>query len=357
MQTKQIDNARLEAFQQNVVAMYNDAALALMTSIGHRTRLFDTMGTMESATSQEIADAAKLNERYVREWLNAMVVGGIIEYDPDTNTYSLPAEHAACLTREATPDNMAVMAQYFSILGHVEDKIVNCFQHGGGVPYRDFHRFHQVMAEDSGQTVLPALLDSILPLAPGIPQALKNGIDVLDIGCGSGRAAVLMGKTFPESRIVGYDLCDDAIFAAQEEAEREGLENVRFEIKDVTTFNEQEQYDLITAFDAIHDQARPDLVLKEIYAALRPGGVFLMQDIAASSHVHQNLDHPIGPLIYTISTMHCMTVSLAQNGMGLGTAWGEELAHSMLKDAGFIRFTTTRLPHDIFNTFFVATKD
>ena len=91
-----------------------------------------------------------------------------------------------------------------------------------------------------------------------------------------------------------------------------GLSNVRFEVKDVTALDEVSQYDLITAFDAIHDQAKPATVLASIFHALRPDGTYLMQDIAGSSHVHNNLDHPIAPFLYTISCMHCMTVSLAQ---------------------------------------------
>src|SRR5690606_3222684 len=109
--------------------------------------------------------------------------------------------------------------------------------------------------------------------------------------------------------------------------------------------------DLVTAFDAIHDQARPAAVLANIRRALRPGGVFLMQDIRASSHLERNKDHPLGPYLYTISTMHCMSVSLATGGEGLGTVWGEEKALEMLREAGFARVELHRLPHDIMNNY------
>jgi spermidine synthase len=97
-------------------------------------------------------------------------------------------------------------------------------------------------------------------------------------------------------------------------------------------------------------------VLKGIADALKEDGVYLMQDIAGSSHVHNNLDHPIAPFLYTVSTMHCMTVSLAQGGEGLGTMWGEEKAREMLKDAGFKKVEVKQLPHDIFNNYFIITK-
>jgi 2-polyprenyl-3-methyl-5-hydroxy-6-metoxy-1,4-benzoquinol methylase len=183
---------------------------------------------------------------------------------------------------------------------------------------------------------------------------LRKGIDVMDVGCGAGHAVIQMAEVFPRSVFTGYDLCDDAIAMARSEARERQLANVRFEVRDVTKLNEPNAFDLITAFDAIHDQADPAAVLHGIHSSLKKDGVFLMQDIDSSSHLHQNLDHPLGTFLYTISCMHCMTVSLAQGGLGLGTCWGVELADEMLRDAGFTRVSVERLPHDVFNCFFVV---
>ena len=357
MSIQDLDQARAEEFAERMVGVLNEGSIALMTSIGHRTGLFDVMAGLPPSTSEQIASAASLNERYVREWLGAMVVGRIVEHDPENGTYNLPQEHAAFLTRAASPENIAAFAQYIPLLGSVEDGIVESFKNGGGVPYSAFPRFHEVMAEDSGQTVVSALIDSILPLVPGLTERLEKGIDVLDVGCGSGRALNLMARTFPNSRFVGYDLSEEAIARARAEAEENGTTNARFEVKDASTLDEEEaRYDLITTFDAVHDQADPAAVLKGIANALRDDGVYLMQDIAGSSHHHNNLDHPIGPFLYTISTMHCMTVSLAQGGAGLGAMWGEEKAKEMLKEAGFKEVEIEQLPHDFQNYYYVATK-
>jgi len=344
------------AFADRLVDLFNGGALGLMISIGHRTGLFDTMASMAPATSHEIAAAAGLDERYVREWLGAMTVGRIVECDPASTLFHLPAAHAAALTRASASDNLAVFAQYLAVLGSVEDRIVECFRHGGGVPYEAFPRFHEVMAEDSGQSVLPALLDGILPLAPGLTTALEHGIDVLDIGCGRGRALLLLARTFPASRFAGYDLSVDAVEHARDAAAAAGLGNVRFEARDLTGLDEPERYDLVTAFDAVHDQKSPERVLRAVARALRPGGTFLMQDIAGSSHVHGNLDHPLGALLYTVSCMHCMTVSLAQGGDGFGAMWGREKALELLKGVGFAHVTTHRLSHDIQNEYYVARR-
>src|ERR671910_2322118 len=138
MSITDLDQAKAEAFAERMVGVLNEGAIALMTSIGHRTGLFDAMAGLPPSTSEQIGSAAGLNERYVREWLGAMVVGGIVEHDPQEDTYHLPPEHAAFLTRAASPDNIAVSAQFISVMGAVEDEIVEVFRQGGGVPYSAF---------------------------------------------------------------------------------------------------------------------------------------------------------------------------------------------------------------------------
>lgn len=351
-----LDEKKAEVFAQKMVGVLNSAGLALMVSIGHRTGLFEVMSKMPVSSSLEIARSATLNERYVREWLGAMVTGGIVEFDPLTQAYQLPREHSSFLTPAASPNNLAVTAQFISVLGAVEDRVIECFRHGGGVPYSAYNRFHEVMAEESDQTTREALLDAILPLVPGLEEKMQAGINVLDVGCGSGRAINLMAQAFPACRFTGYDFSAEGIAKAKKEAATKKLDNAHFEVQDVGNLDEQQEYDLITAFDAIHDQARPAEVLRGIAKALKSDGVFLMQDIAGSSFVEKNLAHPLGPFCYTISCMHCMTVSLAQGGDGLGAMWGEEKARAMLTEAGFKHVQVECLPHDILNIYYVVTR-
>ena len=246
------------------------------------------------------------------------------------------------------------MSRFVGLLGAVEGQIVQCFRDGGGVPYGAFTDFVGLMAEHSAVGVDARLLSVRLPLVPGLVDRLRLGIDVADVGCGSGHALNVMAAAYPKSRFVGYDFSDDALAAARAEADAKGLTNVRFVAKDVSTLDEIDRFDLITSFDAIHDQAHPDRVLAAIRKALRRDGVYLCLDIHASSDVSRNLDHRLGPLVYTISTMHCMTVSLALGGAGLGTAWGEELALSMLKDAGFGRVDVRYVDRETLNTYYIA---
>ncbi len=348
------NEAKSEAFSEKMIGMLNYGALTLMVSIGHRTGLFDTMSRLAPSTSEQIANSAGLNERYVREWLGAMMTGRIIDYNPIQMTYSLPPEHAKWLSRQSPADNIAIFHQYVSVMGAVEDRIVACFKKGGGVPYSEFKRFHEVMAEDSGQTVVSSLIEHIIPLVPGLEKSLESGIEVMDVGCGSGLALNLLAEKFPNSHFFGFDLSEEAINTAKKKAYQNG--NLHFETKDTRDWDELEKYDLITTFDAVHDQPDPQMVLSKICQALKSDGTYLMQDIAASSQAHNNIDHPIGSFLYTISCMHCMTVSLAQNGAGLGTMWGKELACEMLEEAGFTRVEIKQLPHDFQNYFYIARK-
>ncbi|MBK8552201.1 MAG: class I SAM-dependent methyltransferase [Ignavibacteria bacterium] len=353
------DPKKAEAFAGSLMDTLNKSSLCLMISIGHRSGLFDVMSMLDRSTSSEIAAKSNLNERYVREWLGAMVTGGVIDYFPETKTYHLPSEHAAFLIRAAGADNIAVFSQYIPLLGGVEDDILKCFKEGGGVPYSKFKRFHEVMAEDSGQSVLSVLDSHILSVIPGLTDKLKSGIKVLDAGCGSGKIINKLGLMFPKSHFTGIDISEEVIEKAKKEASSCGLKNTEFIIKDLSDFDQtapDEIYDLITTFDAIHDQGKPLNVLKGIYKALKKDGVYLMQDISGTSHLEEDINHPIGTFLYTISCMHCMTVSLAQDGEGLGAMWGEEVTKDYLTKAGFKNIVTNKLAHDIQNNWYVVTK-
>jgi ubiquinone/menaquinone biosynthesis C-methylase UbiE len=285
-----------------------------------------------------------------------MVTGRFVEYDASAGTYRLPPEHAACLTRAAGTDNLAAMLQWVGLMATVEPGIARCFRRGGGLSYAEYGRFHEVMAESNGRIFDHTLVQSTLPMVSGIEERLRAGIDVMDVGCGSGHAINVMAKAFPESRFVGTDFSSEGVAAGTAEAKAWGLENARFEVRDAAELGDGPSFDFITSFDSIHDQADPARVLTGIANALRPEGTYLMVDIATSSHLERNLEHPMAPFIYAISTLHCMSVSLGLEGAGLGAAWGEELALEMLGEAGFGRVEVKQVEGDVMNNYYVARK-
>jgi SAM-dependent methyltransferase len=350
------DTTSTEQFAERIAGALDSASLAILLSIGHQTRLLDTMAELPAATSSQIADAAGLDERYVREWLGGTTAARVVDYDATTQTYSLPPARAAVLTRAAGPDNLARVAQFIPLLGEVEQKIVDCFRTGGGLPYSAYPRFHTMMAEQSGEVFDAALVDVILPMAEGLPGRLAAGADVADIGCGSGHSINVMAQAFPASRFTGIDFSDEGLAVGRAEAQRLGLTNASFVAEDVATLEGTEAYDVITVFDAIHDQAQPARVLANIHRALRPGGIFLMVDIKASSRLEDNIGVPLAAYLYTVSTMHCMSVSLGLNGAGLGTCWGRQLATSMLADAGFTDVDVREIDTDPLNYYYICRK-
>lgn len=345
-----------EMFAERLVEMLNHASIAIMISLGHKLGLFDAMEELETATPHELADNTGCSERYIREWLSVMVTAKIMHFDPADNTFTLPNNHAMFLCRKFSPDNIAVTSQFIPIMGQMVPHLEQCFRTGEGLQYSDYPCFHSVMAEDSYQTVVCALFDHILPLMEDITERLQWGIRVLDAGCGKGLALLKLAQEFPNSHFFGYDLCEDAFAETIEHAKALRLTNIEFQARDLRDFHEPESFDLITSFDAVHDQADPQVLLDGIYRALRPRGAYLMQDIAGSSYLENNLDHPLGPLLYSISCAHCTPVSLGQGGPGLGTMWGEELATGMLQAAGFSKIEKYTLEHDPFNVYFINRK-
>jgi SAM-dependent methyltransferase len=338
--TGTFDQERAEAFAGRLFELYTGGLLSLMVDVGHRTGLF-VAAAAGPATSAELAERADLQERYVREWLGAMVTGGILELDPEGRTYRLPAEHAACLTGTGSA-NLAPFSRLGTHLARHVEGVGRAFREGGGVPYSEFRPEFTDVMDGLGRGAFDELLvDAYLPLVPGLPERLAAGARVADVGCGTGHALVLLAAAYPASTFVGYDLATDAIARAR--AEAAGLANAHFEVRDVAGLT-------------VHDQVAPAAVLERIGAALAPGGTFVMVEPRASSDLAGNLANPLAPLLYSVSTMHCLTVSLAGGGAGLGAAWGEELARSMLADAGFVGVAVHEAPGDPLNAVFVASR-
>ena len=352
----QLDQAKAEQFAGQMVGLLNNAFTGFMVSIGHRSGLFDVMATLPPSTSAEIAAAAGLNERYVREWLGNMATARIVELDAAQGTYSLPPEHAASVTRAAGPGNLAGMTEFLALAGDVEDDILEAFRNGGGVPYSRFTKFQELMRLESERVFDAGLVDGTLRFVPGVIERLRDGIDVLDVGTGRGHAINVMAKAFPNSRFLGVDFAEQAIAHGRAEAESWGLSNASFEAKDAAKLGYAEQFDFITTFDAVHDQADPAAMVQGIHAALRPGGYWLCVDIQASTHIGENLNHPMGTFGYTVSCMHCMTVSLAYDGVGLGAMWGAQQARQLFSDAGFVSIQIFNAPGDPMNNYYVCQK-
>jgi SAM-dependent methyltransferase len=330
----EIDIKRAQAFARQVFGFYTGGIVSLLIHIGYKHGLFDA-AAKGPATSAELAARAGLNERYVREWLGSLTTAGIFTHDAATGAFALPAEHAICLTGDNRL-NVAPVSGFIPHLGKVVPRVMEAMRDGGGVPYSEFRPEFTELMDDAWRRIYDdALLGGFLPRVAGLTARLEAGARVADIGCGTGHAVNLMARAYPRSTFAGYEIAEDAIARARAEADAMGLANARFEVLDVTRLPAEPKLDVIFAFDTIHDQAHPAAVLKRAHDALAPDGLFVMVDVKGTSDVREDLKNPFAPFYYGVSLMHCMTVSLAEGGAGLGTMWGEKVARRMLAEAGF----------------------
>jgi SAM-dependent methyltransferase len=350
-----VDEERVGAFAEQLMGFYTGAMISCMIDLGQRTGLFDA-ALYGPATSSELAGRAGLHERYVREWLGAVTCAGIATYEPTTQTYTFQPEHLACLTG-ATEMNLASLSAACTHLTHFVEPVEEAFRNGGGVPYDRYRpAFTDVMDGLSRPMMDGILVDKVIPLAEDLRDRLTDGTTVADVGCGTGHTTNLLARAFPTSTFVGYDLAIDALDRASREAAEWNLSNVSFAVQDVAELRTETALGAAVVFDAIHDQVDPARVISRIFDALAPGGVFLMFEPRASSHLEHNLENPTAAMLYAISTLHCMPVSLAHDGAGLGTCWGQELALEMLRKAGFVDLEVHDAPGDPMDLVYLARK-
>jgi SAM-dependent methyltransferase len=317
-----------------VFGWYLGAATTALIDVGHRSGLLDALAA-GPATSAELAERTGHSERHLREWLAGTAAAGIAEFDPSTRRFTLPPERAVVLSG-STVSNLAPLAQSIGYIAAFAPAVTRTIREGGGIPYGEYGaEFTEVQDAVNRRLYDAVMVDGYVGAVGGLAGRLARGITVLDIGCGSGHGLNVLARAFPASTFVGYDIAEAAIAKAVDEAEAYGLTNVTFKVRDVADLPATARFDLVTAFDAVHDQAQPRHVLREVRRVLADDGLFLMVDMNARSALEDNLGNPVATYLYWVSLFHCMQVSLAEGGEGLGTAWGIELATELLHQAGF----------------------
>lgn len=331
-----MDREKIEAFLDRFVGFASGAAVLGLLAVADRSGLSSYLAENTSGTASEIAEGARLEERYVREILAGLAAAGVVEYDPGSGVFELPAEHALFIADETSPYFMGGwMDMIPSAMTQIEG-VANATVHGGGVGFEEFGG-SMIRGIDRGNSPSQKvfLTSRWLPAVPGLVDRLEKGIRVADVGCGSGTAAIAMAGAFPESRVFGYDVSPESLAVARGRAE--GVPNVEFHIYAADEIPVDPGFDLITAFDVIHDLPNPLAGMTRIREALRDGGQYLMMEPNASSRLEDNL-HDRGALLYGVSALHCMTQSLAKDGAGLGAAWGAQRAEELAREAGFSVF-------------------
>ena len=314
-----IDSAKQEAFVGQVLANTSAAMVTTLAALGDRLGLFKTLAASGPATSAEIAAHAGIVERYAREWLGGMTSAGYVTYDPVTRRFALPPEHVAALADEGGPMFFGGIYEMLLSASSVVDRVAEAFRAGGGVPQSAYDdRFWDGMERFSGGWYDNLLVQRWLPAMPDVQCMLRDGADVADVGCGRGRALIRLAQAYPASRYVGYDAFAPSVERATAHAREAGVtDRVRYEVRDAAS-DLPGRFDVITTFDVIHDAVDPVAVLRSIFRALKPDGIYVCVDANCSDKLEENTG-PIGSLFHGISILYCMTTSLAGGGAGLGT--------------------------------------
>lgn len=333
-----MDGDRLQALTERIGTDLGGAMVSGLAYIGDKLGLFSALAGGAPTTSLDLADRTGLDERYVREWLRAMVAAEYVEHEAGQKRYFMTEEQAATL---ADPESRYYQAGMFqlvipSIL--LTPKVIDAFHHGGGIA---FSEMGPEVSEAIDRLHRPAfdhyLAKVWLPQVPGLKERMLAGMRILDVGCGLGRSSLALARAFPRSTVHGLDPDAHSIEGARSRAAEAGIENLEFLELPMQGLPADAAYDLILAFDCIHDMVDPVAALRDVRNALAEKGLFLWVEPIGSHDPVQNRSIS-GRIASALSPFHCMSVSLAHGGAGLGTLIGEAGARALAREAGFSSF-------------------
>jgi SAM-dependent methyltransferase len=345
-----VDDAKLHEFIGKAVGEWGGAYGVLLTFIGDKLGLFKAMAEAGELTPEELAKKTGTHPRIIKEWLAAQTAGGFVTYNSSAGTYTLPEEQALALTDENSPVYIAGEYQVLMGLFKDEEKIIDAFRSGKGLGWGDHHHY---LFEGTERFFKPSyvanLTTSWIPALEGVEDKLKNGggTKIADVGCGHGVSTILMAKAYPNSQIIGFDYHKPSIEWARNQAEKEGLKNISFEVSGATDYP-GDDYDLVTFFDCFHDMGNPAGAAKHVLQTLKKkNGAWMLIEPFANDKLEDNLN-PIGRAFYSGSTLICVPASLNENGPALGAQAGEQRIKEVVTAAGFSKFRrATQTPFNL----------
>ncbi len=355
---REIDPDKLKMFSFGVFTQLSGAVTAGMIHLGDRLGLFTALAKAgEPVTTQVLADAVGLDERWVREWAHNQAAARIITVDTSLSPelFSLSPEATAVL---ASPDHVAfgmgMFHRFPQTIGALEE-MPESFRTGLGHDY-DAHGCEGAIGIEKSfePWMRHHLLDTVLPELDGVVERLDAGATVIDIGCGAGGAVLMMAERFPNSTFVGYDISERALERAGERLVESGVTNARFVDPRDEPMPADGSCDLVTTFDCIHDMTRPQEMMESIRSAVDEDGTWLLVDIKGRDTFAENVEkNPMAALMYGISVLSCMSSALSEpDGAGLGTlGLPASKAASMAAAAGFTQFRVMPIDHSV-NSFY-----
>jgi 2-polyprenyl-3-methyl-5-hydroxy-6-metoxy-1,4-benzoquinol methylase len=331
-----IDEVKLNTFIGQMLGDLGGASSVAMVRLGGSLGFYESLHTGGPMTSAELAKAAKVHERYVREWLSHQAASNYLAYDAMTEKFSLPPEQAMVFCNEDSPVYMMGGFDVMKAFLDNQPKVEAAFKTGEGVAWdAQADCMFCAVARFFRPGYHNYLVQQWLPALDGVVEKLERGAKVADVGCGHGWSTVLMAKAFPKSNFIGYDFHPSSIEDATAHAKAHGVSaNARFEVGLAKDFSGK-NFDLVTCFDCLHDMGDPAGASAHIRQSLKPDGTWMIVEPMAGDSLEQNMN-PVGRLFYAGSTMICLPTSLSQEvGAGLGAQAGEKKLSEVITSGGF----------------------
>ncbi len=338
MGATEIDEGKLEAFMGQAVTDMSAIISGPLMLIGEKLGLYKAMAHAGPLTSREVAERSGAAERYVREWLGNQAAGGYVAYDPESDRYTLPDEHALALADENSPFYILGVYDLIASLYADEDQIIEAFRSGEGMGWHEHdHRLFRGTERFFRPGYRAHLVAEWIPALDGVQEKLQRGAKVADVGCGHGASTIIMAEAFPNSQFFGFDYHDASIERARAAAKDAGVaERITFQVAAAKDFP-GEDYDLVCVFDCLHDMGDPVGASAHVLKTLGSDGTWMIVEPFANDRLEENLN-PVGRVFYGASTVICTPASLDQEvGLALGAQAGEARLTDVLKQGGFTR--------------------
>ncbi len=332
------NEAKLNEFLGKMVTEMGAAANGALIIMGDKLGLYKSLAVSGPMTSDQLSETTGTTERYVREWLSAQAASGYIEYDAESENFSMTPEQTAVFGDEESPVLMTGAFYGIASMYIDEPKIEHAFRSGEGVSWGDHDGCLFCGTEKFFRPSYKAnLVSTWIPALDGVEEKLQKGAKVADVGCGHGVSTIEMAKAFPNSEFIGYDFHDESVAHASAMAKDEGVNNISFKVATAKTFAGN-SYDLVTFFDCLHDMGDPVGACSHVVNVLKPDGTCLIVEPFANDTLQDNLN-PVGRAFYAFSTMICTPSSISQEvGLGLGAQAGEKRLKEVATSGGFSRF-------------------
>jgi len=333
-----IDEGKLNAFMDQFVRDLGAVLHAATVVAGDQLGLYKAIAN-GAGTVEKLAERTETDPRYLREWLAAQVASGYVQYDPATERYAMSEEQAFALAQEDSPAFVLGAFQIAHAQFKAIPKMVQALRTGLGIGWHEHDAALFQGTERFFRSGYAAnLVSQWIPALDGIEERLRRGARVADVGCGHGASTLLMAQAYPNSTFIGYDYHAPSVDQARARAKAANLGGrVRFEVASAKNYPGGE-YDLVTAFDCLHDMGDPVGASAHVQASLKPDGVFMIVEPFANDRLEDNAN-PVGRVFYAASTFICTPASRAQEvGMCLGAQAGEARMREVVTTGGFRRF-------------------